>query len=102
MARPIPCPPPVTAAEMPVRNRSSGTALRRGRRDPEDRVVGRDAQELVVACIRSDPVEERPDLPFPALQVLPQDRRLLLVGDLAGGEVLSPAPEQQPAAAAGA
>src|SRR5215218_5335419 len=67
--------------------------------DPEDRVVGRDPAELVVRRVGSHPVEELPDLPLPAPQVLAQERRLLVVGQLGGRELLGPAPHQEAALA---
>src|SRR5918995_203295 len=65
-------------------------------------MVGRDAPEVIVVGIRSHPFEERADLPFPALEVGTQDRGLVIVGELARGEVLCAAAEEQAALALGA
>ena len=46
-----------------------------------------------------DTAEELPDLPFPLLQVGPQDRLLLVVSELARGEMLTPPAEEQIAVA---
>src|ERR1039458_2020967 len=50
--------------------------------DPEHRMIRRDPAELIVRGVRPDTVEECPDLELPLLQIGPQHRRLLIVGEL--------------------
>ena len=69
--------------------------------DPEDRVTGRDLQQLGLGSVRADPVEEHADLELPALEVGPQHARLVRVGELGGGERLGAAAHPQLAAAGG-
>jgi hypothetical protein len=47
-------------------------------------MVGGDPPKLLVARVGSDAVEERADLPLPALEVGAQDRGLVVVGKLDG------------------
>ena len=55
-------------------------------------MAGRDAQEVLVAGVGTDPAEELPDLHLPSTQVRTQDRGLLAVGDLRSDpRVASPA-----------
>jgi hypothetical protein len=65
-------------------------------------MVRRDAPELVVVGVGSHAAEEGAHLPLPAPEVLAQDRDLVVVGQLDGGEGLRPPAEQQPALALGA
>src|SRR3569833_1201172 len=67
--------------------------------EKEDGVAGGDLQQLPVRGVRADAVEEHADLELPALEVGPEDVRLVLVGHLGGGEDLHPAAEVQFAAA---
>src|SRR3954452_16942031 len=61
-------------------------------------MVGRDAPEFALIGVRSDSAEERADLPFPTLEVSPQDRNLLaVIGNFDRGEPLC-APTQEQAA----
>src|SRR5436305_6597857 len=62
-------------------------------------MVGRDPLQLRLGSISIDPVEEGADLPFPHLQVGAQERRLLLVGQLGGGEALGATTNQSALAA---
>ncbi len=66
-------------------------------------MVGRDAQEVLVAGVGTDPAEELPDLHLPSTQVRTQDRGLLAVGDLRSDpRVASPAQNEDEPAAVGA
>src|SRR3954451_9736262 len=63
-------------------------------------MVGSDAPEFALIGVRSDSAEERADLPFPTLEVGPQDRNLLaVIGNFDRGEPLC-APTQEQAALA--
>src|SRR5262249_18622492 len=71
----------------------------RARGDPEDRVAGGDLQQLLLGRVGTDAVEEHPDLELPAPHVRAQQLRLLLVGQLGGGERLHAPTDPQLAAA---
>jgi hypothetical protein len=71
-------------------------------RQPEHRVVRRDPPKLLIARVRSDAVEEHADLGLPALQVGAEQRRLLVVEELGGGERLGATAKPQPPRAASA
>jgi ATP-dependent exoDNAse (exonuclease V) beta subunit len=62
---------------------------------PEDRVAGRDAPQLVIGRIRANALEEDTDLELPPLQVGAQQWRLLVVDELGRREGLAPAAEEQ-------
>jgi hypothetical protein len=57
-------------------------------RDPKHRVQRSDAAQLLVWRIGADTLDERADLPGPLLQMGAEERQLLLVGELGGGELL--------------
>lgn len=69
--------------------------------DAEDRMAGRDAPQVGVGGLRSDAAEECADLPFPALEVVAQDRNLVVVGQPGRSEALSTPTEQKAALASG-
>ena len=58
--------------------------------DPEHRVFGGDAPQLVVGRVGRDAVEESPDLELPAPEIGPQHRDLVVVAELVGAEGLDP------------
>src|SRR3954451_6020757 len=60
----------------------------------------RDPPQVLLRRVRADSMEERPDLPGPLLQVRAEERQLLLVGELRGGELLGPGALPKPALAA--
>src|SRR3954452_747489 len=61
-------------------------------------MVGRDAPEFALIGVRSDSAEERADLPFPTLEVGPQDRNLVaVIGNFDRGEPLCAATQEQAA-----
>src|SRR6266545_4382061 len=65
------------------------------REDFERGVLARDGTDLLVAGVGPDALEERPDLDLPPLQVRPQHRNLLLVGELPPAERLRPLADAQ-------
>src|SRR5215218_729293 len=83
-----------------------GLAPRRQRRlapgglDLEDRVLGRDAADLLRGRVRADALEERSHLPLPSPQVGAQDRWLVLVPQLGRRERLAATPHQESARSA--
>src|SRR4051812_40377931 len=50
----------------------------------------RDSAQILLWRIGADALKERADLPSPLLQVGAEKRELLVVGELGGGELLSP------------
>ena len=52
---------------------------------------GRDPVEVLVGRVRPHALDERAHLPRPLLQIGAEDRELLFVGYLRGGELLGPA-----------
>ena len=80
-----------------VRLRARRGSILTARRDPKDRMQRRDPAQVLVWRVGADALEERADLPGPLLQVRAQNRRLLIVGNLGGGELLHPAPLSQAA-----
>src|SRR5580704_750706 len=103
VARPIPRrrPAPVTTATLPsnapmIVSFREERARRRSGRHPEDRVIRRDARELLLRRVRADATEESVDLPRPPLEVGAQDRRLLAVGHFLDAHGLGPATDGEP------
>ena len=64
--------------------------------DAEHRVPGCYAGQVVLWRPGAHPVEEDPDLGFPAFQVSAQDRRLLHVGELSIGQRAAPTAKDGP------
>src|SRR5580692_5171 len=81
----------------PAANSAITRALCAG--DQEYGVAGGDLEQLLRGRVRADAVEEHPDLELPAPQVRAEQFRLLLVGQLGGGECLDAPTDAQLAAA---
>src|SRR3954454_5265257 len=71
------------------------------REDFERRVLTDDREDLGVAGVGSDPVEEHADLELPPLQVGTQHRNLLLIGQLSTAKCLGASADPQLACPSG-
>src|SRR3954454_8085951 len=60
-------------------------------RNPKDRMHRRDLTQVLVRRVGADAAKERPDFPGPLLQIRPENRRLFLIDELGGGELVNPA-----------
>ena len=69
---------------------ASGTQALGAARYPKDRVQRCDPAQVLVRRVGADTLKERADLPGPLLQIRPEERQLLVVGKLGGGELLRP------------
>ena len=79
---------PDRAQVRPDRTARRQHQLDAARLDLEDGVLRADRAELVVAGVGADTVEEDTDFGLPPLEVGAEDRRLLVVGELVGLELL--------------